>query len=143
MTSPLAKNYISTPQGQRKYYLEADKNGVPLQLQVPMTHEEYIGNGNQTVEPKGCDFFTVAAPLAGPLTIDFQTNGQNYFARRIRVLVIGGVGQDVIINFKAAPYNALVVNTALTVNQYTIAANANHQAIDIVFGELGAAIFPF
>jgi len=143
MTSPLAKNSVITPPLQKKYFLETTKEGFPINYQLAFTHEEYFGNGNESYEPIGTNSITVASPLAGPLTIDFRTNAQNYYNRCMYIIVPGFVTQNVEILFKNLPYSVLELNTPNIINNYVIAPTLNHKIYWVGIGEQGASILQF
>ena len=57
MTSLLALNARLPSAISRKRYLKADKEGVPLDKQVPRTYQVYEGTGGETIDFK-TDFLT-------------------------------------------------------------------------------------
>lgn len=72
MTSTLARNYRSAGLGPRNY-IEADREGAPLQGQVPLTYQYYRGTGNETVKYDGSNVIVIDSTLAaGDLTLDFS-----------------------------------------------------------------------
>lgn len=139
MTSNLSKDaYVGTP-SERKRYLRADKNGNPVNKQIPQTWENYSGVGGVTVVPNGSHSYNVLGVLTGVLTLNC-TDVSNFVGRSLMVTVRGGASQDVVVNFPAAGYSVRVKGSAGTVTTYTIAANANNQSIMIYFRQDGAYI---
>jgi hypothetical protein len=139
MTSNVSKNaYLGTP-SERQRFIKADKNGIPVDKQIPRTWENYSGAGGATVVPNGSHSYNVLGVLAGVLTINC-TDVSNFVGRSLLVTVRGGATQNVVINFPAAGYDVRVKGAAGSVTSYTIAANANNQNIMIDFRSDGAFI---
>jgi len=139
MTSVLATNAVILNPSDVEYFLRATKEGSPLDGQVSRTSEVYTGNGGVTVIPTGTNNFHVTGPLAGVLTLNC-TNRFNFINRLLVVTVAGGVGQNVVINLPAAPYNISLKGSNSTAATYTIAASANAQTVAIEFRTDGAFI---
>jgi hypothetical protein len=139
MTSLTAKDAgLLTPVEKRRPLL-ADKNGFPLNKQVPKTQQAYAGVGGETITLDGSDALFVTVGLTGVLTIN-ATDASNLRGRIINVYVRGGVGQNVVINFPAAGYPMYIGGAAGAATAYTIAANANNQKATIHFGTTFAYI---
>ena len=104
MTSPLATNFRSHLQGQVNY-LQTDRNGVPLQGQVPKTMETYSGVGGVDYIPIGMDYLLVSGLGTGALTIDLTEN-QNYnnmIGRTMTVYVLPTAGNNVLVDITGGP----------------------------------------
>lgn len=140
MTSNVAQNYISSSPNQKKHYLETDKDGIPLQKQVPLTYQVYQGPGNESIEPDGSNSFSVGSILVGPLDVDFRTHIQNYARRTINIFVLAGQVQPVNLLFPLAGYFVSQLGTPNVINNYVIAPSINHQAVQVSFGEYGASL---
>lgn len=102
MTSPLATNAVSSI----NHFLEADKEGLPLQGQVGRTVEIYTDTGNETVNPLGKNTFIVENNLsAGDLTIAFTEDQveRDFVGREIKfIITAAAVGtNDVIFDLPA------------------------------------------
>jgi hypothetical protein len=98
MTSPLATDKISVGSG-RAYYLETNRDQQPLQLQVPRTTTDYIGQGNQTVDLPKTDVTRIINEIsAGPLVLSC-TQTQNYLGRLIRIETEEILLNTITINF--------------------------------------------
>ena len=84
MTSTLATNSELVRTG-REHFLRSDKNGFPLNKQVPKTYQ-VITAGNQTVAWDGSDYVVIADSLAaGNLTITVNNTVNNY-GRRLSII---------------------------------------------------------
>ncbi len=138
MTSPLATNSIAANSNNHKaYYLQCDKNHIPIELQVAKSFETYSGAGNQTVVPSGTDTFFVNSLLAGGvLTLNF-TAINNYIGRNMRIVAIPNRANNIVLNF--APINAIIDGAASAVN-FTIAPAATGSVTDLAFFENNVAV---
>lgn len=133
MTSVTAiDGVLLTPVEKRRYIL-ADKNGAPLNKQVPKTQQIYSGVGGETITLDGSDNLFIITGLTGVLTIN-ATNPSSLRGRRVNIFVRGGVGQNVVINFPAAGYPTYIGGAAGAATTHTIATNANNQKATIEFG---------
>lgn len=98
MTSRFATNYVFRPQGQVNY-LEVDRDGTPLQGQVPLTYQRYSGTGNTTIAYDGSDVLLLDSTLsAGPLTVDFSAMN-NYLGRSVQFLCEKAILNNVVLDF--------------------------------------------
>lgn len=99
MTSPLANNYVGTLQGQVRY-AQTDKDGYPLQGQVPKTVEYYTGVGGVSVVPTGKDHFVVSGLGTGVLNIDLTAdqNYNNMISRTMTVYVLPSAANNVTVD---------------------------------------------
>jgi len=140
MTSRQATNFVSPSPNQKPHYIQCDKDGIPLQKQIPLTFEVYSGDGNETIEPDGSLAFSVGNVLTGPLTIDFRTHIQNYYRRSVRIFTVAGLTQNVTLLFPLAGFFVSELGTPNVINNYVIAPSANHQYVQIEFGEQGAGL---
>lgn len=130
MTSPFANNAVVPPKIATDYYLRSNKEGVPLDRQVPKTTQVPSATTG-TIIPTADRNMTIAT-LTGPLTIDFATNFRNYIGKDYEILVFGAVGQTVTFNFNAA-YPARVTGAAGTTTSLVVAALANNQRVRLTF----------
>lgn len=100
MTSTLATNFVD-PLLDVVRYLRVDKEGVPLQKQVPTTVQTYTGAGNVAIVPDGSEVLWVNSTLAsGVLTVDFTStaNYNNYINRKLLVYVSPAAGNSVLVD---------------------------------------------
>ncbi len=139
MTSLVATDAALNPPLTKNRFLKVNKEGVPINKQVPRTTQNNIAAGPATVTFDGSNDFNVTGALAGVLTVN-ATVVNNLIGRSIRVFVRGGVGQNVVINFPAAGYLTYVKGAAGEVTSYTLAASANNQSVEIVFGPTIAVV---
>ena len=124
MTSSLASNFVSSAFA-KSYPLEATKEGLPLQGQVPVTVEQYTGAGGVSVVPLGKEVYYVNSTLAtGALTLNL-TNNQNYnnmVGRKMVVYVSPDAGNNVIVDITGGPVARAFRLTGDTGDQATITA---------------------
>lgn len=104
MTSNLATNAV-LPGLDREYFLQGDKNGFPLNKQVPKTVQSYSGPGNASLVLDGSDFVVITGTVAGgDLTIDLTDNQtfNNLIGRSITFCVapthVGAINIDITGN---------------------------------------------
>ena len=104
MTSPLANNFVNHPQGQI-FYSRVDKDGNPLQGQVPKTMETYSGVGGVDYIPNGKDYLVVSGLGTGVLNIDLTANQDynNMIGRTITVYVMPSAGHNVTVDITGGP----------------------------------------
>jgi len=112
MTSPLARNKVVTNLN-RTYHLETDKEGFPLQGQVPLTTEYYTGAGGVSIVPQGKNVLFVNSTLAGGALNINLTNTQNYnnmINRCMLVYVSPAAGNNVTVDITGgAPARAFLL----------------------------------
>ena len=105
MTSPLATNFVGYQQGTPRY-LEVDRNGAPLQGQVPLTTEYYTGAGGVTVVGlSGTNTLVVSGLGTGDLTIGLTDNQEynNMIGREVLIYVLPSAANDVIVDITGGP----------------------------------------
>lgn len=140
MTSAFSKKAIVPKLHETKYFLAADKNGLPLNGQVARTADIYTETGGTIVSSGKSDLF-VQSVLASTLIVNMQDTPE-LTGRRITVTVRGGATQIVRLLFPAAGYTMYVDGTAGTVTQYDIAISANTQSVDVIFGPTVGVVVP-
>lgn len=104
MTSPLATNFVSRLQGQ-VYYSACDKDGYPLQGQVPNTVETYSGVGGEDYLLQGKNYLLVSGLGTGVLNIDL-TNDQDYnnmIGRTVTIYVLPSAAHNVTVDITGGP----------------------------------------
>lgn len=98
MTSRFATNFVFSPQGQAEY-LQVDRDGLPVQGQVPLTYQRYSGNGNTTIVYDGSNVLSVESTLsAGVLTIDFSAMN-NYLGRTLQFVCDKVTLNNIVFDF--------------------------------------------
>lgn len=98
MTSRVATNYVFDDQGEVNY-LRVNRDGQPLQGQVPLTYQYYSGNGNETIDYDGSDILVIDSTVsAGPLTIRFFPMNNN-LGRSVQLVAFRQVTNNVVFDF--------------------------------------------
>ena len=137
MTSRFATNYVFRSQGQVEY-LEVDRDGAPLQGQVPRTYQRYTGTGNATVVYDGSDVFVLDSALgAGPLTIDFSAMN-NYLGRSVQFLCEKAILNNVVLDFGSG--DLFVPPLTIPLNSTTLTPDRSPTASVITFYDLNKAM---
>lgn len=118
---------------RKKRFLEADKDGFPIQQQVPKTITNYTSAGNETINMPKTDIFAVNSTLAsGDLTISISTAElKNLVGRTCHVIIDDDTTNDVIFNITAP---AIFVSSGL---------ENGTQTKTIAAGGIGAFILVF
>lgn len=123
MSNAKATNFVS-PGLDREYSLQTDKEGFPLQGQVPRRIQTYSGAGNVSIVPDGSEFLHISGTVAsGQLTINL-TNTANYRNMIGRTLVISCTNQHIgaiVIDITGGGRVFVSQTTATTGDQATIA----------------------
>lgn len=132
MSSTISTNNTNTL--GKKRYLEVDREGVPLNKQVPNTSQIYTGAGNETITFDGSNVFVVQSTLAGgDLTItETDATMRNLLNRTIKVIIPSTTTNDTIINL---PVGATFVSAGAENGnaQKTVAAAAAGVTFELVF----------
>ncbi len=140
MTSLTSTDAVILGPMDKERPLLVDKNGAPLNKQIPRLQQQYNGAGGETILFDGSNSLFVNRALAGVLTIN-ATSVANLRGRNIAIHVRGGVGQNVVVNFPVAGYPIYVTGAAgVGATTQTITANANNQVLRIEFGTNAAFI---
>lgn len=85
MTSPWARNY-KDEKLDRDYYAKVDKEGKPMQLQIPQTYQVYTGTGGESITLDGSNRVIIDSTVsAGPLIISAAEN-YNLHGRVVHIL---------------------------------------------------------
>jgi hypothetical protein len=138
MTSRFATNYVFRSQGQVEY-LEVDRDGAPLQGQVPRTYQRYTGTGNTTVVYDGSDVFVLDSTLgAGPLTIDFSAMN-NYLGRSVQLLCEKVATNNIILDFGSG--ELYFPPSAIPSTSLTLTPAQTPTSIVLTFYDLDKAMF--
>lgn len=98
MTSKFANNFQFNKYGV-VYYLEVNREGQPVQGQVPLTYQVYTGDGNETLAYDGSNVLVLDTDLSGgPLTIDFSAMN-NWFGRSVQFIANTALLNDCTFDF--------------------------------------------
>lgn len=133
MTSPLATNFVNV--FKTKNHLQVDKDGLPLQGQVPLTQQIYSGTGNETITLQGKNILLIASAAlsAGDLIVSIANAAaaRNLINRKISVAVPLVFTNDIVID---ASSSSLF---------FVSAANGTGQTCTIVAGTVGMVNITF
>lgn len=100
MTSRFATNFNDGGLSPVRY-LRVDREGVPLQGQVPLTFQTYSGTGNETIVYDGSYCLIIDSTLsAGALTVDFSAMN-NYMGRYCDIVLTSVLASSFIMDFGA------------------------------------------
>lgn len=98
MTSVWARNY-KDEKLDRDYYAKVNKEGQPMQLQIPQTYQVYSGDGSESLVLDGSNRVIIDSSVsAGPLMIDASEN-YNLHGRVIHILFIQTTQSIVTFNY--------------------------------------------
>lgn len=140
MTSRFATNYVFKSQGQVQH-LQVDRDGAPLQGQVPKTYQRYSGNGNSTVVYDGSDIFVLNSTLSsGPLTIDFSAMN-NYLGRSLQFLCEKITTNNVVLDFGTGELFVPPISTPL--NSITLTPDRTPTAAIMTFYDISKAMIVY
>lgn len=132
MTSRFATNYISSGVS-RKHYLESNRDGFPLQNQIPRTIQTYSGNGNQTIPLTTYNVLSIDSVLnAGPLTLTC-IDTPNYFGRLITIESLNTITNNIVINYGAGRFIRVGIDDVVLPSTYTIPAGTPPFKLDLDF----------
>ena len=132
MTSLLALNARLPSAISRKRYLKADKEGVPLDKQVPRTYQVYEGTGGETIDYDGSSEIVILSDLPnGPLTVALGQIPSNLLGRWLTINVSGLMSSDLVID--ALPALLAVAGTQTLEGVHTITGDRLYRSINIFF----------
>ena len=139
MTSLTSKNASLTPATTKIHYLLADKNGFPLNRQVPKTYQEYRGVGGETITYDGSDELVIYADLlTGNLIINFGSGTVSSFmdliGRSVVIQVNGATNRTITLN--TAPIFMKINGTALTQLTNVIPGDGKSKSITMYFNSV-------
>jgi hypothetical protein len=140
MTSSYSKKSVIPLPHATRYFLQTDKNGIPLNGQVPRTVDIYTGTGGTIISSGRNDLF-VNSILASTLIVNMQDTSE-LIGRKICVSVRPGATQIVRLLFPAAGYTVYVDGGNAAVTQYDIPISANCQSVEVAFGVGIAVVIP-
>lgn len=112
----------------KKFFLEINNAGLPVNKQVPQSIQEYTAAGNETISLNGSNVLFVNSTLAGGnLTVNVSaTDMRNLLNREITVVLPSTAGSNLIIDL---PAGAEFISAALledTNNTYTAVAGTTY-----------------
>lgn len=140
MTSSFSKKAIVRRPHETEFYLKADRNGNPLQGQIPRTADIYTGTGGTIVCSGKSDLF-VANVLSSMLIVNMQDTPE-LIGRGITVTLRPALTQTVRLLFPSAGYTVYVDGASAAVTQYDIATSANAQSVEVIFQPGFAVVVP-
>ena len=130
MTSSLATNYISTEAVESQYFLKSDKNGFPLQKQIPKTYLIF-SQGTGTINYTGeTDIIVDGSTLTGPVIIDI-TDAKNHLGRSVNIQIIAPINQT--ITLQSAPTFMKLNGTSLQQFTHVIPGDNKSKTVTIHF----------
>lgn len=137
MTSPLGSNAVLEYNSTPKRYLRADKEGRPVNKQVPRTYQVYTGTGSlgEILDYDGSDEVVIFADnLIGPLIIRFgptRTNTRNWLGRVVKVQINGQTSQTITLN--TSPVFMRLNGTTLNQLSHVIPGDNTSKTITVFF----------
>lgn len=132
MTSRFATNYVSSGVS-RKHYLESNRDGFPLQNQIPRTIQSYTGNGNQTIPLTTYNVLSIESVLnAGALTLTC-IDTQNYLGRSVSIESRDTIVNNIVINYGTGGFIRAGIDDAVLPSTYTIPAGTPPFKLDLDF----------
>lgn len=141
MSNPAATNYVDSGL-DREYYLKTDKEGVPLQGQVPQSQQTYSGAGGVSIVPDGSNVLFISGTMAGALVIDLTDDAdyRNMIGRTLTVVAtddhVGTITVDITGNGRS-----FLSSVALETGDQALVATTVPTVFQIHFvSELFAAI---
>ena len=146
MTNRFATNFVFSPQGQVNA-LQVDRDGAPIQGQVPLTYQRYSGIGNETIAYDGSNVLVVDSTLAGgPLTIDFSAMN-NYLGRTTQFLCEKTILNNIVLDFGSGelfvpPLTSPLNSTALTPDRSPTASILTFYGINKAMIVSNPTVFP-
>jgi hypothetical protein len=131
MTSNIA-NDAGVPLAVDKYrYLKSDRNGFPINKQVPRTYQNYSGTGGTLVYNGSNEIRIVGSTLTSPLIIQFGPPIKNMIGRLLAINVIAPISQTITLN--SAPAFMVINGTALQQFTHVIPGDNNSKTISVYF----------
>ena len=137
MTSTLATNAVVDTTLTRKHYLRADKEGRPLDKQVPRTYQVYTGTGSlgEVLDYDGSDELVLFADnLTGPLIVRFGptiSKTRNWLGREMKIQINGQTTQSITLN--SSPVFMKLNGTSLTQLSHVIPGDSLSKTITVSF----------
>lgn len=107
----------------KKHFLQCDREGFPIEGQVPLTYQMYTGDGDETISISGKNYLILNTTLsAGPLVID-TFDGFNNLGRQVKILSLQPITNNIVLN--NSPSLIYVSGEAAGSNNYTISSPKN------------------
>jgi len=140
MTSPLSRNALALTPISKKYYLHSNKEGYPLNKQVPRTIQTYNGTGGTTISYDGSnDIVIVAENLTSNLIISFcpsvANDRLNLLGKEVKIHITGPTTRSITLN--SAPVFMKINGTSLTQVSHIIPGDGLSKTITVSFATTG------
>ncbi len=141
MTSTLSRNAVTPTEVTRLYSLRANKEGFPINKQVPRTIQTYTGVGGVgvTLDYDGSnDVVVFAENLTGDLIIRFCPSAindkYNLLGKDVKIHINGATTRSITLN--SSPSFMKINATALTQLSHVITGNGLSKTITVSFVSL-------
>lgn len=119
MTSTFARNFKYGPL-DAEHYLRTNKEGQPLQGQIPQTYQRYDGQGGESLEIDGSNRLVIDSDLSGgPLIINASAN-YNWYGRVVHILFLQALANSATFIYPNGEIHT--VGTEVTVNALVVPA---------------------
>lgn len=103
MSNNKATDAVLAQYQHKRYYAEVDKDGKPINKQIPLTYMRYNGGGNETIVYDGSNILVIDSQLAaGPLTISFGNtlpSIRNLLGRKLDIIFNVTTLSGVVIDY--------------------------------------------
>lgn len=133
MSNPKANNAVLTTASNTKRYLRVDKDGVPLQRQVPRTRQIYTGTGGDRLIYDGSNDVIINQDNLNADLIFYITDLQNWVGRNFVLHLLGTTKQTITID--TSPVLMQIAGTALLQLTHVIPGDQLTKAIFIHISE--------
>lgn len=133
MTSSIATNAGLTAPTERIHYLRANRDGFPIDRQVPRTFQVYSGTGGSMNYDGSNEILINGTALVTPLIIVFgpSSNIKNWIGRSVEIQIFTPNNTTVTLN--TSPALMSINGTALTQLSHVIPANGVTKTITLYF----------
>lgn len=133
MSNSLAINAAVTRATDKKRYLKVNKEGAPINKQVPRTYQNYTGTGGSLAYDGSSEIRINGATLVSPLTIQFGpiANVRNWVGRSVSINVFTPNARTITLN--SSPAFMVINGTSLTQLSHVIAVDNNVKTVTMFF----------
>lgn len=142
MTSLLGRNASTDNPIKRKYHLRANKDGFPVNQQVPRTIQTYTGTGGVgvSIDYNGSnDLVIFAANLTGDLIVTLCPSSANdifnLLGKELKIHINGATTRSITLN--SSPAFMKINATALTQLSHVIVGNGLSKTLTLSFTSTG------
>jgi hypothetical protein len=133
MSNPFASNAIVTRATEKKRYLKVNKEGAPINKQVPRTYQNYTGTGGSLTYDGSNEIRINGSALTSPLIIQFgpTTNVRNWVGRCVDINIYTPNSRTITLN--SSPAFMILNGTGLTQLSHVIEADGVVKTITVYF----------